>query len=203
MHVSKVGDLSRPGGALQTASLPPMANVMSFLQMLCKVSFVLFCTVLATACGGRPEQPIGFVNQTSHTDAQLWSLWKTAQQNLSQQIDLNPLQQIFQDTPADIRPGDPRVWNVSPRQVRVAPQPDVASGVIYAATGELRPDPTGLIACPQPCNVHYSAAYSIFQKPTTLYAASWEPSESNFDYLIIYEFENQILSALGYDMRWR
>jgi hypothetical protein len=85
----------------------------------------------------------------------------------------------------------------------VAYQQDVPSSVVYAATGDFRPDPTGLIACPQPCNVHYAAAYSLFRRPTVRYAASWEPSESNFDYLLTYEFENQILNELGYEMRWR
>ena len=171
--------------------------------MVRRIAVVLLSAVLAASCGGLPEPPIGFVNQTNHTEAQLWALWKTAQQNLSRQIDLNPLQQAFQNAAPDIHPGDPRVWGVSPRQVTVSSQADVSSAAYYAATGDQRPDPTGLIACPQPCNVHYSAAYSQFQRPTTRYAASWEVSESNFDYLITYEFENQILSTLGYDMRWR
>ena len=95
------------------------------------------------------------------------------------------------------------MWRVSPRQLVVAAQADVSSAEFYAATGNQRSDPTGLIACPHPCNVHYAAAYSLFQKPTTRYAASWEPSESNFEYLLTYEFENQILNSMGYDMRWR
>ncbi len=130
-------------------------------------------------------------------------MWKTAQGNLSQQIDLNPLQQVFTGAAPDVRPGDPRVWGVSPRQLVVASQTDVSSAEFYAATGDLRPDPTGMIACPQPCNVHYAAAYSLFRQPVTRYAASWEPSQSSFDYLLTYEFENQILNSLGYDMRWR
>lgn len=70
----------------------------------------------------------------------------------------------------------------SPRKLTF-PRP---SSMFYAATGDERPDPTGLIACPQPCNVPYAAAYSLFQKPVTRYAASWEASESNFDYLLTY-----------------
>jgi hypothetical protein len=146
---------------------------------------------------------VGFVNQTRHSDAELMAIWKTAQANLSQQIDLNPLEQVFTDATPNILPGDPRVWTVPPRQLVVAAQADVSSAEFYAATGKQRSDPTGLIACPQPCNVHFAAAYSLFQKPTTRYAASWEPSEDNFEYLLIYEFENQILNELGYDMRWR
>lgn len=155
------------------------------------------------ACGTPPRPRVGFINQTRHSEPQLWAIWHTAQQNLAQQIDLNPLQRAFQNTPADIHPGDARVWNISPRQLRVAPQADVPSTVLYDATGELRRDPTGLVLCPQPCNVHYTAAYSLFRQPTVRYAASWEPLDTNFEFLLTYEFENQILNSLGYEMRWR
>jgi DNA-binding MarR family transcriptional regulator len=66
-----------------------------------------------------------------------------------------------------------------------------------------RADPTGLITCPQPCNVRYAPTYSLDSRPMSRYAASWEFSGNNFDFLLQYEFENQILSALGYDMQWR
>ena len=155
------------------------------------------------SCGTPRQTRVGFLNQTQHSDAQLWAIWQTAQQNLTQQIDLNPLQRVFQNAPADIRPGDVRASNISPRQLRVAPQSDVLSPMLYEATGDLRPDPTGLVRCPQPCNVHYAPAYSLFQQPTVRYAASWEASESNFQHLLTYEFENQILNALGYNMEWR
>lgn len=164
---------------------------------------VMICAAIFLSCGNPQQAPAGFINQTRHSDAQLWALWQSAQRNLSQRIDLNPLQQFFQNTPADIHPGDVRVWNISPRQLRVAPQADVPSSVLYEVTGTLRPDPTGLVLCPQPCNVHYAPAYSLFRRPIVRYAASWEPAESNFEYLLTYEFENQILNKLGYDMRWR
>jgi hypothetical protein len=51
--------------------------------------------------------------------------------------------------------------------------------------------------------VNYAPAYSEYAQPVSRYAASWESSESNFDFLVQYEFENQILHALGYDLRWR
>ncbi len=145
----------------------------------------------------------GFINQTRHTDTDLWLLWKAAQQNLSQEIDLNPLQRTLNNVPARILPGDPRVWNVSPRQLIVSSRKDVSSAALFAATGTNRPDPTGLIACPQPCNVNYAAAYSLYVQNVSRYAASWEFAGSNFDGLVQYEFENHILQELGYDMRWR
>ncbi len=168
---------------------------------------MLLVMVLFTGCGGRtvsaPAPPIGFVNQTLHSDAQLWSLWKAAQQNLSQQVDLNPLQRTLDSAPTQILPGDARVWNISPRQLSVSSQADVSASAFYAATGASRPDPTGLISCPQPCNVSYAPAYSLYWQPISRYAASWEFQGRSFDVLLQYEFENQILHELGYDMTWR
>jgi hypothetical protein len=163
-----------------------------------KATGLLLSIVLMTACGGRPTNSspnASFINNTQHSDAQLQALWKAAQQTLSQQIDLNPLQRKLYNSAPNFVPGDSRVWNTSPRQLAVASQADVSSPTLLAATGMVRPDPTGLIACPQPCNVHYAPA----AQHSTRYAASWESSDSNFDALVQYEFENQILHALGYD----
>ena len=176
---------------------------MNIAMRLATTWLSMVCLVMSLSCGTPPETRVGFVNETSHSDAQLWAMWQAAQRNLNQQIDLNPLQRIFQNATADIRPGDARAWDVFPRQLRVEPQADVSSSALYQTTGDQRPDPTGLVLCPQPCNVHYTAAYSLFRQRTVRYAASWESSESNFEYLLTYEFENQILNSLGYDMKWR
>ena len=165
--------------------------------------FVVIGCVLFSGCGNAPDADIGFINETQHSDAELWGLWKAAQTSLSQQIDLNPLQRQFSSVAPNTLPGDSRALEVSPRQVVVSSQPDVTSSALYAATGTNRPDPTGLIVCPQPCNVSYAAAYSLYLRPASHYAASWEFAGSNFDALVQYEFENQILKTLGYDMRWR
>jgi hypothetical protein len=159
--------------------------------------------VLFSACGNGADADIGFINETQHSDTQLWSLWKAAQTNLAQQIDLNPLQRQFSNIAPNILPGDSRAWKVSPHQLIISSQPDVSSSVLYAATGTNRPDPTGLIVCPQSCNVSYAAAYSLYSRPASHYAASWEFAGNNFDSLVQYEFENQILKTLGYDMKWR
>src|SRR5258708_27205233 len=63
-----------------------------------KACFCVLGFVLLAGCGGRPPAPLGFVNQTRHTDARLWGIWRTAQQNLSHEVDLNPLQQEFADS---------------------------------------------------------------------------------------------------------
>jgi hypothetical protein len=52
---------------------------------------VLMLGMVLAGCGGRPEAPPeGFVNQTHHSDADLWTIWKAAQESLAQEIDLNP-----------------------------------------------------------------------------------------------------------------
>lgn len=159
--------------------------------------------VLLQGCGGGGNLATGFINQTQHTDAELWVLWHAAQQDLSRQIDMNPLQRTLSNAPPQILPGDSRVWNVQPRQLTVSSRRDVSSSALFAATGINRADPTGLIACPQPCNVSYAAAYSLYLQNTSRYAASWEFGGNNFDVLVQYEFENHILEQLGYDMTWR
>jgi hypothetical protein len=163
-------------------------------------------TLVFVGCGGNPKSPVpaaGFVNQTQHSDADLRAIWTEAQQSLAQQIDLNPLQQLSKGVSADIRPGDPRALSEEPHQLLVAAEPDVSPEVFFAATGQQRANPTGMIACPTPCNVRYSTAYSFYQPELTKYASSWEFSGNNFDVILEYEFENHILSALGYDTTWR
>jgi hypothetical protein len=164
--------------------------------------FVLLLGLLG--CGGQPNAlPVGFVNQTQHSDADLRVVWKAAQESLNQEVDLNALQRSSSGAPADIRPGDPRALGVMPHQLKVSAEPDVSAGVLLAATGLERSEPTGMIACPEPCNVRYAAAYSFYGRDLTRYAASWEDQGDSFSLVLEYEFENQILAALGYSLRWR
>ena len=162
-------------------------------------------TLVLLACGGSPHSPSppGFVNQTRHSGTELQALWAEAQQSVAQKIDLNPLQRLSNNVSPETRPGDPRALSVQPYQLLVAAEPDVSAEVLLAATGEHRSDPTGMIACPHPCNVRYSTAYSFYQPELTKYAASWEFAADNFSVILEYEFENHILNALGYDMTWR
>jgi hypothetical protein len=90
-----------------------------------------------------------------------------------------------------------------PHQLRVGATPDVSAIVLLVATGMERTDPTGMIACPEPCNVRYAAAYSFYSRDLTQYAASWEDQGESFSFVLEYEFENQIMAALGYSLRWR
>lgn len=164
---------------------------------------VLGLTWLGCGSGSTESLPVGFTNLTHHSTGNLWTIWQAAQQSVAQQINLNPVQTSLQHAPPQRLPGDPRAMQVMPHQLSVASRPDVASSVLLAATGLNRPDPTGLILCPAPCNVTYAAAYSEYRPQTTRFAASWESQGNNFSLVLQYEFENQILAALGYDMTWR
>jgi hypothetical protein len=117
-------------------------------------------TAVLLGCGGSSPSPVssGFINQTQHSDAELQEIWAEAQQSVTEKIDLNPLQRLSQNVPQNMCPGDRRALEVEPDQLLVAPEPDVSSAVLLAATGEQRANPTGVIACPQPCNVRYATA---------------------------------------------
>jgi|SRR5579862_636794 len=164
---------------------------------------VIFLMFLLVGCGNHaPQLPAGFVNQTMHSDADLWKIWSAAQNSLAASIDLNPLQSVA-GVSADRLSGDPRALSVQPHQLTVSPQADISSAALVAASGVYRANPTGLIACPQNCKVRYTTAYSLYEPSTVRYASSWEGSEGNFRDILEYEFENQILFALGYDVSWR
>jgi len=166
---------------------------------------VMVATVILASCGGTPPQsvPVGFVNHTHHSDAELQAIWATAQQSVAQSIDLNPLQQPQISVPPDLLPGDPRALKLMPEKLTVSAVRDVSSDLLFAATGTRRANPTGMIPCPKPCNVRYSTAYSSYEPPLTNYAASWEFEGDNFSVILEYEFENHILHTLGYKMTWR
>jgi hypothetical protein len=194
-----------PGTTVQKSYPVPMMSVALCGITMRRIVVTVGLTIVLLGCDGSSPSPAlsGFINQTRHSDADLQAIWTEAQQNLAQQIDLNPLQQPSNSVSADMRPGDPRALSVEPHQLLVAAEPDVSPEVLFAATGEQRANPTGMIACPQPCNARYSTAYSFYQPELTKYASSWEFSGNNFDVILEYEFENHILNVLGYDMKWR
>jgi hypothetical protein len=162
---------------------------------------LLLLTALLTACG--VPRPVGFLNQTAmHSDAQLMELWGQAQQDLSQGIYLNPIQHLSYGTPEDLLPGDSRALNFAPRMITVRVVPDLTSAQLLVYGMDL-PAPTGMIACPQPCDGRVGAAFSTPPKHRTHVAASRELNEADWDIVIVYEFENHILYGLGYDISWR
>jgi|HubBroStandDraft_6_1064221.scaffolds.fasta_scaffold149658_2 hypothetical protein len=157
--------------------------------------------ILLTGCG--TGRPVGFVNETAtHSDAQLMALWQQAQQNLSHQIYLNPVQHILYGTPEDLLPGDARALSFSPRMITIQATPDLTSAQLLVYGMDL-PAPTGLIVCPQPCDQRVARAFSDPARHGTRVAASWERKELEWNDIIVYELENHILYGLGYNISWR
>jgi hypothetical protein len=162
---------------------------------------LLLLIVLLTGCGATP--PIGFRNETAlHSDAQLMDLWHQAQQNVSQQVYLNPVQHVLYGAPEVLRPGDSRALKFNPRMITVQVVADLTSAQL-SVYGVYLPAPTGMIVCPQPCDQGVAMAFSSPPRRSTHVAASREHNESEWDYIVVYEFENHILYGLGYDISWR
>jgi hypothetical protein len=169
--------------------------------------FILLAVILGQpGCGNNShELPVGFINSTAHTsDAYLMARWTSAQQAIAIRVDLNPIGRLHGEPPHYL-PGDNRASDIAPRQIRVQSVPDIPSQQLLAGTGVLRPDPTGFILCPQPCNVTYNSSYTLFSQRYVAYAASWESATDPqpFAQILEYEFQSQILYQLGYDVRKR
>lgn len=169
--------------------------------------FLLLAVILGQpGCGDSyHELPVGFINRTHHTsDSYLLARWASAQQAIAARIDLNPIGRLHGEAPHYL-PGDRRAYNIPPRHIVVQAVPDVSSQQLLAATGVLRPDPTGFILCPQPCNVAYDSSYTLFSQRYVAYAGSWEfaADPQPLAQILEYEFESQILFRLGYDVSKR
>jgi hypothetical protein len=125
----------------------------------------MLCVVLFGGFGGSPAPASGFVNHTQHSDAQLWALGRarpadTLATNRSEPVAAHRERRVSQ-----YFAGRSAGLGGQPRQIEVSSAPDVASAVLYAATGASRADPTGLISCPTPRNVNYAPAYSVYSHP--------------------------------------
>lgn len=144
--------------------------------------------LVGLGCGGSPRSKPVFINQTPQSDAFLMIQWQAAQAEVSAGgQDLTRISTIERDTPATVLPPDPRANGVQPNGLAVVSQPD---------------DRPGEVACPQPCDVGYSVAYSLWGRRVT-YAASWDQHPEALAEWLRYEFASQILWQLGYDVRWR
>jgi len=122
-------------------------------------------------CGvQRDELPVGFVNQTHHSDADLWVIWKGAQATLAQEVDMNPLQRSFSGAAADIRPGDARALKVMPHQLRVGAEPDVSASVLLAATGLDRIHMPRLVEGTHQSGIVTASAAQVLQIPQAMVA---------------------------------
>ena len=105
----------------------------------------LILTMVLVGCGGGASDvlPIGFVNQTQHSAAELWTIWRSAQQSLARKVDLNPLQRSDPGAIADLRPGDSRALHEAHRA-------SVDEHMLDLDVGELVGDDVRHRASPQP-----------------------------------------------------
>jgi hypothetical protein len=164
----------------------------------------ILLVVLLTGCAAvGPAGFIGFINETAiHSDVQLMELWRHAQQEVSQGIYLNPIQHSLYGAPEHWLPGDVRALNFNPRNIVVKVVPDLTSTQLLIF-GVERPEPTGMIVCPQPSDERVATAFSTPARYRTHVAASWEYDEPFWEVVMVWEFENHILYGLGYDLSWR
>lgn len=148
----------------------------------------------------------GLINQTQlHSGQQLQAIWTKAQQNLATKpIAINPSEHALHPEIA-IRylPADPRALTTQPKSVTIASVSDVSSAQLQSLTGAQRLDPTGLVPCDTQHGTVYAPACTDTSRYLTQFAASWEADEPNFEFIVEFEMENHILSALGYDLEWR
>src|SRR3954471_6243057 len=92
--------------------------------MRAAIHVVVIGCVLFSGCGSGRDSEVGFINETQHSEAELWSLWKAAQTSLSHQIDLNPLQRQFSGVGPNLLRVNRGALSVSPHQLVISSQPD-------------------------------------------------------------------------------
>lgn len=138
-----------------------------------------------------------FLNYTNVSDAVLLDAWKAAQLNLAN----NPFPQNTHG--GDLHKGDARALTVQPRNVAVVSVPDttIADLTKTDPTWADGKDPSGAIAIPMGQGfLEYNACVAMtmcWTRPR-VYAAATKVAA-----VVQYEFENIILSKLGYNVENR
>jgi hypothetical protein len=74
-------------------------------------------------------------------------------------------------------------------------------GGLEGGTRELRSDWDDRVSRTVQCPLCRRVLF--YSRDLTRYAASWEEQGDSFSFVLEHEFENQILAALGYSLRWR
>jgi len=139
------------------------------------------------SCGAAPKA-VRFVNRTPQSDAFLMEQWQYAQaQVVDGGEDLAAIRTLFQHTPPEILPGDPRGWSIEPHGLLIDSAPDAKPWLVH---------------CPAPCDVSYAVAYSLWGV-SVVYAESWNQDPKSLAKFLQYEFVSQILYQLHYDVSWR
>ena len=158
--------------------------------------------LVALGCGGTPDSlraassasvscVSGFINQTGLPTSALVDQWHNAQNNIA-------VKGVYLDAATHNPPThfvvDTRANNIQPNCVTVISLPDIPVAQLppaYARAGYT--DPSGVIQC---SGIYVHSCVYISSK--TVYTA-----KSAEGIAPIYEFENLILAALGYDLSGR
>lgn len=172
----------------------------------------IVCFLLVLAGCGVPtgsSGPIGFVNETkgAFTDAELMAMWDAAQASIATgPTQINPREGVFhQGALARFIPGDPKALKVEPRQMRITAKPDVLAAVLnemFPGNDTPFTDPTHMILCPTTCRVENSVAGAYTLPGVGVDYAESTPREDLIK-ILTYEFQNQILYMLHYDVKYR
>lgn len=147
------------------------------------------------ACGNGPRE---FTNRTRLSQNFFYVQWQAAQTVVATAaIRLNPGQIIpIVSTP------DKKAFRIQPDGLVVEELPDVTAAQMLEMAGIRAFDPTGELLCPAGCDVQFTPAYSTLGTGV-YYARSLDAHELLLSRDLQYEFENQILFRLGYNVSHR
>ena len=137
-----------------------------------------------------------WINESNTTESVLQQYWETAQSAIA----TAPWPTTDEDAP--MHAPDPRALTVEPANVTVvsvqdAPQSELVSATGYAGWLNVK-SPSGTILEPSGTGYAPCHAFSCCWKRPRVYAAA-----SQIPAVLQYEFENVILSQLGYDVSQR
>jgi hypothetical protein len=135
-----------------------------------------------------------FINYTPLTYVQLMGIWSTAQQGLAtQQIPIST-------NGTNLHPPDPRALTVQPENVSVISMPDwsIADLEKIDPAWSKDKDPSGSFAVDTGFEYETVAGITMPWKRPRIYGAA-----SVLATVLVWEFQNVILSKLGYDVSTR
>jgi hypothetical protein len=159
----------------------------------CVKIFGLLLLLGFTGCGNAPRE---FTNRTSLSQQFLYTQWNAAQQIIATTpLLLNPQQNGAKLFSAPTN----RAFTIQPDGLIVQDLPDVAASQMTSITGQPASDPTGVLLCPPGCDVRFTPAYSLLGTGV-YYARSTNAHLDRLSFDLRYEFENQILFRLAYNV---
>lgn len=172
---------------------------LSFKKQHTFVLLLLGCVFTLFGCGApfSRNQPLRNETDGMATDQQLADRWKVAQQHLANHpIPINAAVADLNGTPAQFVPADPRALEIAPCCVAVITEQDIPLNDLPTPFQRNGSDPTHIIKCGSGAIAQY--CYSFLDSNVHV-SNSWVLHDGTTDY----EFENVILSVLGYDTSQR